>query len=675
MPIPQKRTRHCHAILSFSFAAIFAIAGFSGRAFAQNGPAGQGPLKQLTLEQLGDVEVTSASKEPAQVWKTPAAIYVITQEDIRRSGVTTIADALRLAPGVEVGQLSSTTWAVGIRGLQSNFSKTVLVLIDGRSVYTPLFAGVYWDVQDLPLENIDRIEVIRGPGGTIWGANAVNGVINIVTKNSSETHGVLASVAAGNDPQTVDVLQYGGGNGAGFNYRVYGKGFVRPPEHHLDQDDYDGWSQQRGGMRLDWDRGRDKYMVEGDIYSGDSPHRIGTTDVDDSVSGGNLVAQWRRQLSNDSDLYLETYFDRTIRIGEQLGETRNTIDIDLLYHVKVAERHDLTFGGGLRWSPNHFIQRSPGIDLVPHDETDQIYSGFLQDEILLVNDRLSLTLGAKLEHNNFSGFDVQPSARILWTPTPHASFWAAVTRAVATPSRIEEDFQLSAELSATPPVVLLVAGNPHFKSESLLGYEGGYRQLLTSRLYLDLAVFHNNYNDLQSFGAPITTSETDPPPPHTLITIPYQNTIAGTTNGFEVAPSYQATKWWRLTGSYSFVAVDVHANGPTSDISSTGSVRTYEGSTPRHEIELQSNFNLPKKFEFDQVYRYASALPAQAVSAYQTVDLRLGWHLGSHLEFSFVGQNLLQPFHAEWGTGDPSQVPIAIRRSAYGKVTWRQKAR
>jgi iron complex outermembrane receptor protein len=673
MPNPKNIICPRTALRTLTLVAV--LVSYNPRAFSQD--AGNEPpaLKQLTLQQLGDVEVTSASKEPERLWKTPAAIYVITQEDIRRSGVTSIADALRLAPGVEVGRVSSTTWAVGIRGLQSNFSKTVLVLIDGRSVYTPLFAGVYWDVQDLPLENIDRIEVIRGPGGTIWGANAVNGVINIVTKNTADTHGLLASAAGGSDPNTVDVLQYGGGNSHGFNYRIYGKGFVRPPEYHFDRNNYDGWEQRRGGMRLDWNRGRDELMLEGDMYSGDSPHEIGTTDVNDEVSGGNITARWRRQLSNGSDLYLETYFDRTNRVGQQLGESRNTIDLDFLYHLKTQSRHDLTFGVGLRWSPNHVISNQTGIDIVPHNETDQIYSGFLQDEIQLVENRLSFIMGAKLEHNNFSGFDIQPSARILWTPTAHSSFWASVSRAVTTPSRIEEDFQLRAEISANPLTFLAVSGNPNFESESLLGYEAGYRQLLTPKLYLDLSAFHNNYTDLQSFGPLTPGIEATPPPPHAVLTIQYENAIAGTTNGFEIAPRWQATIWWRISGSYSLAAVDMHANGPGSDISSTGSVRTYEGSSPRHQVEIQSNFNLPKRFEFDQEYRYISGLPAQLVNAYQTIDVRLGWRVGSHLEFSAVGANLFQPFHSEWGTGDPAQVPLAVRRAAYGKITWRPQAR
>ncbi|MEY2412667.1 MAG: iron complex outerrane recepter protein, partial [Acidobacteriaceae bacterium] len=389
----------------------------------------ENPLKQMSLEELGSVRVTSVKKAPEEIWKTPAAIYVITQEQIRRSGATSIADALRLAPGVEVARISSTTWAIGMRGLQSNFSKSVLVLIDGRSVYTPLLAGVYWDVQDLILENIDRIEVIRGPGGTVWGPNAVNGVINIITKPTSEARGLLVTAGGGNVDRTIDQIQYGGGNSRGFGYRVYAKGFARGPEYHADRDNFDAWHQERGGFRMDWDSDRDSYMLEGDIYGGDSPHRIGTTDVTDSLSGGNVVARWQRSLKNGSGLYLEAYFDRTIRLGAQLGETRNTIDIDFLHHLKVGSRNEVSWGGGLRLSPNRFVQEQPGINLVPHVETDHTYTGFLQDEIQVVQNRLAFTLGAKLQENNFSGFDIQPTVRVLWTPTTHQSLWADVTRA------------------------------------------------------------------------------------------------------------------------------------------------------------------------------------------------------------------------------------------------------
>lgn len=623
------------------------------------------PVRDLSLEQLGNVEVTTVSKEPEEVWKTPAAIYVITQEDIQRSGATTIPDALRLAPGVEVGRVESNTWAVGIRGSESNFSKAVLVLIDGRSVYTPLFAGVYWDVQDVLLEDIDRIEVIRGPGATVWGPNAADGVINIITKKASQTRGATVSVLGGNVDHVIAEAQYGGNRGEDFNYRVYGKGFLRGPEFHTDGRNFDDWNQARGGFRADWNiNSRADFTVESDLYGGDSPHETGAVAFVDSVSGGNILGRWSRKGDNGSNMYVQAYFDRTIRIGPLSGETRNNIDIDFLHHLKFGDRQDVSYGGELRWSPNRFIGKTPVLSVVPVTDVDHTYSAFLQDEVHFFKDRLSLTLGAELQHNNFSGFDIQPTARALWKFNAHQSFWAAVTRAVTTPSRIEEGIQINGgEISVAPPIFLLVSGNPQFQSEKSLGYEGGYRQLLTPKLYVDLDVFHNDYDNLQSFGTPTLIGNE--------LTIFYENAISGTTNGFEIAPNWNPRPWWRLSGSYSYAGIDLHANAPGVDISSTGSVNTYEGSSPAHQAKVQSRFDLSKRFEFDQTYWYESALPAQKVRAYQTMDVRLGWKLAKEWNLSLVGQNLFQPYHFEWGTGDPSELPIGIRRAAYVELSWK----
>ena len=644
---------------------------------AQNSPPS---LTQLTLEQLGNIEVTTASKTPEQLWKTAAAIYVISQDDIRRSGATSIPEALRLAPGVEVGEIAANNWAIGIRGLQSNFSKSVLVLIDGRSVYTPLFAGVYWDVQDLPLEDIDRIEVIRGPGGTIWGPNAVNGVINIITRSSADTHGAMVSLSGGNVDKTVDSARYGGGNGNGFNYRIFGRGFIRGPEFHSDVN-FDQYHQERAGFRTDWDKGkRDTFTFQGDAYRGDSPHRLSIGSLipptlgiqitaDDTVSGGDLLARWRRHLSNGSEFYLQGYVDRTQRIGPGLGESRNTVDVDFLHRLTVGKRNEFTYGGGLRWSPYYIEQTSQSIDVLPHRDTDHVHSLFFQDQLAVIPDRLVLTGGVKIEHTNFSGFDAQPTVRVLWNPSEHQSLWAAVTRAVTTPSRLEEGFDLNGVASVSPEIVLRVSGNPKFQSESLIGFEGGYRQLFGKSTYVDLDVFHNRYRDLQSFGAPTTAVENTPPAPHLILDIPYANDIAGTTDGFELAPTWNATSNWRLSGSYSFLTSGFHASVTAANISSTGSIQTYEGSSPRHEVEARSYLTLHSHIEFDQLYRYESALPAQNVKAYQTMDTRLGFNW-RQLQFSIVGQNLFQPKHFEWGTGDPSQPLIGIRRAVYARIVW-----
>src|ERR1700722_320345 len=623
----------------------------------------ENPLKDLTLEQLGNVEVTTASKEPEQVWKTPAAIYVLTSDDIRRSGVTSIPEALRLVPGVEVGRIESNGWAVGIRGTETNFSKAVAVLIDGRSVYTPLYAGVYWDVQDLVLEDIDRIEVIRGPGATVWGPNSADGVINIITKTASETQGAMVSVLTGNEDRLIAEAQYGGSVGD-LSYRVYGKGFIREPEYHTNHNNFDGWNQERGGFRMDWSKdAHTNYMLEGDLYGGTSPAETGSASFINSVAGGDIVGRWRHTFENGSDMYLEGYFDRTVRSGVLYGETRNTIDLDFLHHLKIADRHEISYGFGLHWSPNHFVPRGVGVNVVPNTDTDYIHTGFVQDEIHFLNNKASLTAGAKFEDNNFSGFDVQPTLRALWNANPHQSFWAAVTRGITTPSRIEEGFDLSGQISVNPPLYVAVVGNPHFQSETVLGFEGGYRQLLTPNFYIDLDVFHNEYDHLQSFSLPMLIGNT--------FTYFYENAIAGSTNGIEIAPSWKPRPWWQLAGSYSFAGVNYHANAPRSNISSTGSVNTYEGSSPVHQVKIQSHIDLGKRFEFDQSYFYVSALPAQKVEAYQTMDGRLEWKFLKEWNLSLVGQNLFQPFHFEWGTGDPSEAAIGIRRAVYVQLAWK----
>jgi iron complex outermembrane recepter protein len=647
------------------FAVILSLLPVSAaRADSPDTEESENPVKNLSLAELGNVEVTTASKEPEQVWKTPAAIYVLTGDDIRRSGATSIPDALRLVPGVEVARIDSDQWAVGIRGSETNFSKAVLVLIDGRSVYTPLYAGVYWDVQDLVLDDIDRIEVIRGPGATVWGPNSADGVINIITKKASETQGMLASVLSGNVDRLIAQAQYGGKIGDNLSYRLYGKGFIREPEYHPTHNDFDRWHQQRGGFRLDWsENARSEYMLQGDAYGGISPAETGPLSFVNSVSGGDIVTRYRHKFEKGSDIYLEAYWDRTIRTGLLYGETRNTFDLDFLHRFTIAGKHQISYGATLHWSPNRFIQKGPLVNVVPNVDVDYTHTGFIQDEFHFLGDKATLTAGAKLEGNNFSGFDVQPTLRALWNPNPHQSFWAAFTRGVTTPSRIEEGFQLSGgEISTTPPTFLLVSGNPNFQSETVLGYEGGYRQLLSPKVYIDLDVFHSDYDHLQSFSTPIPIGDT--------LTIFYENAIAGTTNGIEIAPDWKPKPWWDLYGSYSYAGINFHANAPGSNISSTGSVSTYEGSSPHHQVKIQSNIDLGKRFQFDQTYFYVSALPAQKVPAYQTMNAQLNWKFEKAWSLSLVGQNLFQPYHFEWGTGDPTEALIGIRRAAYIKLSW-----
>jgi iron complex outermembrane receptor protein len=654
----------------------------SQTARAQSTPNAQMPeenLKQLSLEQLGSIEVTTVSKDPQQVLKTPAAVFVITQEDIRRSGATSIPEVLRLAPGVEVARIDADHWSVAIRGFAGQFSKSLLVLIDGRSVYTPLFSGVYWDVQNVMLEDVERIEVIRGPGGTIWGANAVNGVINIITKSSEYTHGVLATLGGGSVDKGTGAVRYGSSGREDFNYRIYGTGGVRGPEFHSDANEFDRWRMGQMGFRTDWKSGeKDAFTVQGDIYRGESGEgsliasysppsemaRFGNA----YFSGGNLLARWQHTTGEGSDIQIQAYFDRTNRQDFELGETRDTFDIDFIQHVRIHGDQELTWGLGARVSPSNFIPTSDGVDFFPRSQTDSIYSGFVQYELPIVKDKLMLTAGTKLEHNNFSGFDYQPSVRLLWAPTNKQSLWAAVTRAVRTPSRVDQDVQFAIFVTATPPppIFFEITGNPNLKAEQLVGYEAGYRTQVGHSLYVDFTAFYNNYNDLQSYGA-LSLAEASNPT-RLLIVLPYANGIKGHTIGTEIAPNWKITHWWQVRGSYSYLHM---ALGDKPGYTDTGNIlKSYLGSSPSSLVSFQSFINLPKHFEFDQTFRYSSALPAQGVGSYSTVDVRLGWHFGEGLDFSVVGQNLLQPSHAEFG-GDPGPL-VGIKRSIHGKITWRR---
>ena len=637
-------------------------------------------LNQMSLEQLGNVEVTTASKEPEQIWQTPAAIYVLTQEDIRRSGATTIPELLRLVPGVEVARIDSDHWAVGVRGFGGEFSKSLLVLIDGRSVYSPLFAGVYWQVQDTLLEDVDRIEVIRGPGGTIWGANAVNGIINIITKNAKDTRGTVASLGGGDIDQGTGASRFGSTNGKGMDYRVYGKGFIREHEFNPDGSHYDDWRMGQLGFRADWTMNvRDTLNVQGDLYKGRDGERVDASHYappsvtlisapPNGTSGGNVIVGWRRQIRENSDIEARTYFDRTTRFSPQLGETRNTYDLDLLYHFMVKGRQDALLGVGARWSHDDITQMLATLSFTPSQETDSIYSWFIQDQIKVIPNTLSLVLGSKFEHNNRSGFEVQPNGRMLWTPTPHQTVWAAFTRAVRTPSRLDQDLRLTDFASASPPYFLRVVGSKNFRSERLLGTEVGYRTLLASKLYLDFSVFRNEYNDLYGYGAGSLFVETTPAPAHFILQVPLANALKGDTSGGEIAPDWKPAQWLEVKGSYSYLHLYVHDKVGFTDTSNTA---TDNGTSPHHQVVLEGRFNIPKGFEIDPTYRYVSSLPLQKVAAYHTADLRLGWRPSPNWDLSLAGQNLLQPHHPEFGSyvfTDP--LSVGIDRDIYAKITW-----
>ena len=636
-------------------------------------------LKGLSLAQLGNIEVTTASKVPVKINRTPAAIYVITQEDIRRSGATSLPEALRLAPGMNVARIDGVKWSIGIRGFGSRLSRGVLVVIDGRNVYSPLHAGVFWEAQDTLIEDVDRIEIIRGPGATIWGPNAVNGVINIITKNTKDTHGALVSSGAGNEQRFAN-FRYGSGDGVNFNYRVYAKAFDRSPEFHRDRNNFDGWQMGQSGFRMDWDlKNSDTVTLQGDLYKGSIGESIAVAfdpTIPASVvqtpgehSGGNLLGRWRHSLKDGSDLQLQLYYDRTRKRQANFAEKRDTFDFDFLHHKTVAQRHELLYGAGVRLSAG---RTPPVVDTFifkPDSRTDKLYSAFVQDEIRLLGEEtkgLWLTLGSKFLRTDFSGFGVQPTVRLLWTSGRH-TLWASVTRALRTPSDLEETYTSDGFGSASPLVIIRNMSDGKFVPETVLGHETGYRHLLGSKLAVDIAAFHNRYDNVASKELGVPFVQSSPPPSRFIVPFIAGNGIYGSTSGFEVAPDWKPVTWWRLNGSYSYLHMDLNTKKSSKDIVSTA--KSTEESSPHHQVTVQSSMDLPGRLEFSQTYRYVSDLPRQLVPSYGTAGVRLSWRGRRNFEFSVVGENLLQPHHAEYGGNQGTLV--GIKRSIYGTITWR----
>jgi iron complex outermembrane recepter protein len=637
-------------------------------------------LKNLSLEQLSEIEVTTPSKEPVRAFQTPAAIYVITGDDIRRAGVTSIPDALRLAPGVEVAQIDGSTWSIGIRGFGTDLTRSVLVLIDGREVYTQLFAGTNWDVQNVMLDDIDRIEVIRGPGGTIWGPNAVDGVINIITKSSKETKGVLVSAGGGNVEQGFLNARYGGGNGQDFSYRIYVMGSTVGPEYHPDGRNFDAWRNVQGGFRMDWQEGRDDFTLQGDIYDEVAGKSVGATSYtppyqqiingDALLSGGNILGRWKRIFDQGNDIQLQVYYDRTDRHTPNYEEIRDTFDVDFLQELRLPWRQEVSWGLGARAEPVDDPVVVSGLQFLPYRRTDYLLTGFIQDQIGLVDRRLALILGTKLLHTNFTApVAFEPSARLLWTPDDKQTVWAAYTHALRTPSDAEENFELLGYIGPTAsgiPYFARFNPNPNFAPEQLNGYELGYRRLVSKTFYVDLTGSYNHYHDLFSEDITGATSlETGPDGPYFLLPAQYRNGLLGYTKGAEIAPEWRPKDFWRLRGSYSFLHMNVGKSPHSGDVVPPFDIT---GSSPQHEATVESALDFAKRFQLDLTFRVVSALPAQAVKAYSTGDARIGFRLSREFDLSLVGRNLFQPTHYEDG-GDPYGL-VGIRRSVYAKLTW-----
>jgi iron complex outermembrane receptor protein len=638
---------------------------FAASVAAQDG----GDVSKLSLEELLATEVTSVSRKPEPRSSAADAVYVITADDIHRSGVRSLAEALRLAPGVQVARISNDKWAIGVRGFASSLARSVLVLIDGRSVYSPLFAGTYWEIQDYLLDDVDRIEVIRGPGGTLWGANAFNGVINIITKTARETQGGYLMGGGGTEERAFGAVRYGGRLGKTAHYRGYATGWARDASDNPFGPEFDDSRMGQAGFRTDWDpTPRDAVTVHGDVYQGAFGEQIGVTQYrppgtrialdDTTASGANLVGRWTRLLGPESQLSLQAYFDNTFRDQTNFEEIRNTGDLDLQHRIGLRWRQELIWGLAYRVTSDQ-TSGPPTVEFDPRDRTDHLVSGFLQDEITLVPERLRVALGTKLEHNDYSGFEIQPSGRLLWTPATHHTVWASAARAVRTPTRTDQDLRLTV-LPVGSTTFLRVAGDEDFDSEKVVNYQAGYRVQPLAGVFLDAVGFYNRYTDLLSIEPGSPFLEAEPGPAHLVLPFVEANGLHGETWGAELAADAVVRSWWRLSASYAYLDIQLQPDSSSRDRSQVAA----EGSSPQHQVSLRSFMNFPAGVRFDVGLRWIDSLPGQGIGSYFEADARLAKRFGRRLELSVIGQNLVQPEHREFAGG------TEIERGVYGQFRW-----
>jgi iron complex outermembrane receptor protein len=639
-------------------------------------------LTQKSLEDLMSIQVTSVSKREQTTSQAAAAVFVISRDDIRRSGALNIPDLLRMVPGLDVAQIDASRWAITARGFNGQFSNKLLVLIDGRAVYNPIFAGVFWDSQNILLDNIERIEVIRGPGAAVWGSNAVNGVISIITRTASNTRGGFVSGTAGNASTGPGAIGYGGTIRSLGAYRVYANGFQYNNQlTFAGLDGQDDWRLARAGFRTDsTPTAKDSLTTEGEVYRGNAgetattpislvPPVTTTVALRDVYSGWNLLSRWNRTFSPRSEISLQIYFDRTNRGDTTYSLGLNTFDIDFQHHVLWGARQDIVWGVGYRLSSD---DTAPTLRIVftPNDRTTQLVSSFVQDEIAIRPNRLSLSLGARFEHNHYTGFDFQPSARVAWTPDSKNMFWSAVSGAERTPSRSDSDIRVNYAALPGPgnlPILVSILGNPNFKNERLTAFEMGYRNAWTTKFSIDSTVFYNRYRDVDSVEPGTTGIEQNPAPTHLLVPSYLGNGLHGETHGVELFASWKVTRFWSMNPGYSFISMHMHPFAGSQDFTDSSGD---EGGTPDHQAQLRSNVSLPWNLHWNASAYFVNRLPAVSVPSYTRLDTGLTWRAGERISVSVVGQNLLKSLHSEYVGPSSSVQSDLMRRSAYAKVAW-----
>ena len=624
--------------------ALVIIVSLAGVAFGQVPRSGQlDELKQLSIEELADTDVTTASRRIERLADVAAAVTVISSEDLRRMGVTTLAQALRLAGQLHVSQISGPQYAITARGFAISTANKMLVLIDGRTVYSPVFAGVFWETQDMSLLDIDRIEVIRGPGGSIWGANAINGVVNVISKRATETKGTLVDVALGTSILGPYTVRQGGRLGSAGAYRAYAK--VRFEDSHQllnGADALDDFDFGQAGFRIDSDSSRrNQLTLQGDVYTG-TTGLSSTTET--NLSGGNLLGRWTGASTNHSTS-VQAYFDHTYRrVPNQYRGTLNTIDIDAQHHW-TSERHNVVFGAGYRHYDGDDLGDGPGFFFEPRQRQSHRFNVFAQDEFTLGRG-VFLTIGSKFERNDFTGFEIQPTVRGRWSAA-HQSVWGAVSRAVRVPTRFDTDLRIRIPNSTN----LLLTGSDAFKSEAVAAYEAGYRRLFHERLSIDIAAYVNRYADLRS--------QEFLPPPITLA-----NTMNALARGFETTASMQVMPRWQVHASHAYhwkeMTFDPESTDPTKGVA--------EANDPRNMFKLRSYVTVTNRIEIDAFYRYVGELPQPAVDAYHELDARFGYRVRPGWDLSLIGINLLHDRHLEFRAGT---APETYERAVTLRSIWR----
>jgi iron complex outermembrane recepter protein len=658
-----RRSAHTGLALALALVAFGASSALPARANED--------YTDLDLFELSalSAEVTSVSGRPQRLIEAPAAIAVIDAEDIRRSGHTSVPELLRMVPGIHVARVNTNVWAISARGFTNEFANKLLVMIDGRVIYTPAFSGVYWNMHDVAPEDIERIEVIRGPGATIWGTNAVNGVINIITKSANDTRGDFVRVLAGSEDRGLASFRFGREVSPTFRYRVSGRAFARDPSVNADGHKMpDEWTAQRTAFRADWQSGRHGFTFDTSGFSSHAGRTVTNFPPDvfvlgndfsseetDLARGGHGLFRWREDQSDGGVRQFQAYYDLQHMRGKQFDEIRHSVHGNYQQELAAQGAHSLIWGAGYRFTTNR-ISRSLVVEPSNDDRADAFWSAFLQDEIELA-ERVHLALGSKVEWNDLAGWEFQPSARLLFTPRDNHQLWLSLSRATRSPSNVERDVALRISvvgpnaLTGPTPVTVGTLQDEHFRSEVLLATEAGYRFQPRPNMALDFAVFFNDYENLRRV--------TERPFPFLLV--PIDNRANGRTFGGELALDWRATGWLSLTASYAQLRADF-TNGLLD-----------EENAPEDRWQVRSSFDLPGNVELDAGVEYTSALisfPGTPVDHYFRVDSRIAWKPSKRLELSLVGQNLLDRQHREWTAFLGGNRNIEIQRNVYAQVVW-----